>query len=214
MRTNTRSIFNKLLPSEHANRRRRWRKLRDPPHRAPRCPLGRLVRRPQPQAWQRQHARAPSPVDQSALHGLLSRVRELGVPLIAVTQIDGASSLAFALLPAAPAPLAAVPVGQVWRGSPMRCGLNGEGGPRTRSLPTSVPVRARHQPRKVRWSVSGVKSGRRFACPVRSTSSASMGPGNGMNGSACLLMLAKARSRSAGEMPWTCSTSATAVSGS
>jgi hypothetical protein len=29
-------------------------------------------------------------VDQAALHGLLSKVRDLGLPLIAVTQVDGA----------------------------------------------------------------------------------------------------------------------------
>ena len=29
-----------------------------------------------------------SPIDQAALHGLLSKVRDVGLPLIAVTQID------------------------------------------------------------------------------------------------------------------------------
>ena len=74
-------------------RRRRGRAVRDPHPRSPGNPLGCLVRR----ADLTNDSDGTTVIsglvaDQSALHGLLHKVRDVGLPLVSVTRVDQSGS--------------------------------------------------------------------------------------------------------------------------
>ena len=71
-------------PSDH-----RGRTLRDPPQGAPRDPMGRVVRRNEPHHERDGTTFIHGPVaDQAALHGLLQKVRDTGLPLVSVIRVE------------------------------------------------------------------------------------------------------------------------------